>query len=132
MLKGGQGYDQAARDQPSGSRLVMRAKPLPSHSMGSKNKELEAPVRQESYIFAIMETWWDDSHDWSAAMDTSKPFRRHRQSRRGGGVELHGPVSKIRGKVSRVDLMVVGVCFIPPNQDEQRHSTSIWLKSHGC
>lgn len=27
--------------------------------------------------------------------------------------------AKIRGKVSRVNIMVVGVCYIPPNQDEQ-------------
>lgn len=54
----------------------MRAKPLLSPSMGSKHKELEAIVQQESYVFAIMVTWWDDSHDWSAAVDTSKPFRK--------------------------------------------------------
>lgn len=51
--------------------------------------------------------------------DTYKPFRRHRQSRRGGGVELHVMWAKIRGKVSRVDIMVVGVCYIPPNHDKQ-------------
>lgn len=55
----------------------MRAKPLTqlkciytnAHSMGSKHKKLEAIVQQKSYVFSIMETW-DDSHDWSAAMDT--------------------------------------------------------------
>ncbi|KAJ7406397.1 hypothetical protein BTVI_65645 [Pitangus sulphuratus] len=36
-------------------------------------------VQQESYgVVTIMETWWDDSHDWSAAMDGYKLFRRDR------------------------------------------------------
>ncbi|KAJ7410924.1 hypothetical protein BTVI_51705 [Pitangus sulphuratus] len=35
----------------------------------SKLEELEAIVQQESCdVVAITETWWDDSHDWSAAM----------------------------------------------------------------
>ena len=39
-------------------------------SMGNKQEELEAIVQQENYdIVAITETWWDDSHNWSAAMD---------------------------------------------------------------
>ena len=38
---------------------------------------------------AITETWWDDSYDWSAAMDGYKLFRRDRQGRRGGGVALY-------------------------------------------
>jgi len=39
-------------------------------SMGNKQEELEAIVQQDSYdLVAITEIWWDDSHDWSAAMD---------------------------------------------------------------
>ncbi|GAB0203829.1 hypothetical protein GRJ2_002848500 [Grus japonensis] len=46
-------------------------------SMGNKQEELEAVAQQENYdIVAIMETWWDDSHNWSAAMDGYKLFRR--------------------------------------------------------
>lgn len=128
-LKGSEGEREKTRltrDRPRRSRLVTRAKPLAQlciytnvHSMGSKHKELEAIVQQESYAFAIMETRWDDSHDWSAAVDTYKPFRKHGQSRRGGGVEKPVPVGKDQGKVSRQDIMVVGVCYIPPNQDKQ-------------
>ena len=41
-----------------------------AHSMGNKQEELEAIVRSESYdIVAITETWWNDSHSWSAVMD---------------------------------------------------------------
>ncbi|KAK4824952.1 hypothetical protein QYF61_021640 [Mycteria americana] len=59
-------------------------------SMGNKEEELEAIVHQENYdIVAIMETWWDDSHNWSAAMDGYKLFRRHRQGRRDSGVALY-------------------------------------------
>ncbi|GAB0206965.1 hypothetical protein GRJ2_003162100 [Grus japonensis] len=60
-----------------------------ARSMGNK-QELEASVQQDSYdLVAITETWWDDSHDWSAAMDGYKLFRRDRQGRRGGGVALY-------------------------------------------
>ena len=60
-----------------------------AHSMG-KQEVLEAIVQQDSYdMVAITETWWDDSHDWSAAMDGNKLFRRDRQGKRGGGVALY-------------------------------------------
>ena len=39
-------------------------------SMGNKQEELEAIVQSESYDgVAITETWWNDSHSWSAVMD---------------------------------------------------------------
>ena len=105
--------------------------------MGNKQEELEAIVQQENYdIVAIMETWWDDSHNWSAAMDGYKLFRRDRQGRRGGGVALYVRECfdclelddgddrveclwvRIRGKANKADIMV-GVCYRPPNQDEE-------------
>ncbi|PKU34993.1 rna-directed dna polymerase from mobile element jockey-like [Limosa lapponica baueri] len=49
-----------------------------------KQEELEATVQQDSYdVVTITETWWDDSHDWSAAMGGYKLFRRDRQGRTG-------------------------------------------------
>ena len=60
-----------------------------ARSMGNKQEELEAIVQQASYdLVAITETWWDHSHDWSAAMDGYKLFRKDRQGRRGTGVAL--------------------------------------------
>ena len=57
--------------------------------MGNKEEEWEAIVQLENCdIVAITETWWDDLHNWSAAMDGYKLFRRARQGRRGGGVAL--------------------------------------------
>ncbi|KAK4817255.1 hypothetical protein QYF61_005468 [Mycteria americana] len=51
-----------------------------ARSMGNKQEELEAIVHQETYdMVAITETWWDDSHNWSAAMDGYKLFRRDSQ-----------------------------------------------------
>ncbi|KAK4806806.1 hypothetical protein QYF61_005602 [Mycteria americana] len=51
-----------------------------ARSMGNKQEELEAIVHQENYdMVAIWETWWGDSHNWSAAMDGYKLFRRERQ-----------------------------------------------------
>ncbi|KAK4816233.1 hypothetical protein QYF61_013641 [Mycteria americana] len=100
-------------------------------------EELEAIVHQENYdMVAIMETWWDDSHNWSAAMDGYKLFRRDRRGRRGGGVALYVRECldslelddgddrveclwvRIRGKANKADI-VVGVCYRPPNQDEE-------------
>ena len=56
-------------------------------STGNKQEELEAIVQRDSYdLVTIAETWWDVCHDWSAAMDGYKLFRRDRQGRRGSGV----------------------------------------------
>ncbi|KAK4831120.1 hypothetical protein QYF61_015423 [Mycteria americana] len=108
-----------------------------AHSMGNKQEELEAIVHQENYdMVTITETWWDDSHNWSAAMDGYKLFRRDRQAKRGGGVALYVRECldslelddgddrveclwvRIRGKANKADI-VVGVCYRPPNQDEE-------------
>ena len=59
-----------------------------AHSMGNKQEELEAMMKQENCdVVAITETWWDVSHDWSAPVEDYKFFRRDRQGRRGGGVD---------------------------------------------
>ncbi|PKU45285.1 hypothetical protein llap_4421 [Limosa lapponica baueri] len=58
--------------------------------MGNKQEELEASMLLESYdLVAITETWWDKSHDWSAAINGYKLFRRDRRGRRGGGIVLY-------------------------------------------
>ncbi|GAB0175367.1 hypothetical protein GRJ2_000001900 [Grus japonensis] len=106
-------------------------------SLGNKQEELEAIVQQENHdIISIMETWWDDSHNWSAAVNGYKLFRRERQGRRGSDVALYvkecfdclelndGDDSieclwvRIRGKANKADIME-GVCYRPPNQDEE-------------
>ena len=47
--------------------------------MGNKQEELEATMLVGNYdVVAITETWWDDSHDWSLAVDGYKLFRRDR------------------------------------------------------
>jgi len=38
---------------------------------------------------ATTETWWDESQDWSVAIDGYRLFRRDRRGRRGGGVILY-------------------------------------------
>ncbi|KAK4810957.1 hypothetical protein QYF61_013365 [Mycteria americana] len=111
--------------------------PEVSPSMGNKQEELEAVVHQENYdMVAITETWWDDSHNWSAAMNGYKIFRRDRRGRRGGGVALYIRECldslelndgddrveclwvRIKGKANKAGI-VVGVCYRPPNQDEE-------------
>jgi len=47
----------------------------------------------ESYdLIAITETWWDESHKWSAVTDSYKLFGRDGQGRRGGEVALYAKV----------------------------------------
>ncbi|RMC13342.1 hypothetical protein DUI87_10877 [Hirundo rustica rustica] len=94
-------------------------------------------VQQQSCdVAAIMETWWDDSHGWSTALNGYKIFRRDRQGRRGGGVALYikqtfdtvGIETKedgveclwvrIKGKANKADILL-GVCYSPPNQEEE-------------
>ncbi|KAK4813301.1 hypothetical protein QYF61_023452 [Mycteria americana] len=102
-----------------------------------KERLADALSHMENYdMVAITETWWDDSHNWSAAMDGYKLFRRDRRGRRGGGVALYVRECldslelddgddrveclwvRIRGKANKADI-VVGVCYRPPNQDEE-------------
>ncbi|GAB0209357.1 maestro heat-like repeat-containing protein family member 7 [Grus japonensis] len=109
-----------------------------AHSIGNKQEELEAIVQQENYdIVAITETRWDDLHNWAAAMDDYKLFRRDRQGRRGGEVALYVRECfdclelddgderveclwvRIRGKANKTDTMV-GVCYRPLNTAGER------------
>ncbi|TRZ08823.1 hypothetical protein HGM15179_018288 [Zosterops borbonicus] len=106
-----------------------------ARSMGNKQEELEVMVQQQSDdVVTITETWWDDSHSWSTALDGYKLFRR--KGRRGGGVALY--IKKvfdsigietnedgveclwvrIKGRANKADI-VLGVCYRPPNQEEE-------------
>ncbi|KAJ7408012.1 hypothetical protein BTVI_60920 [Pitangus sulphuratus] len=81
-----------------------------ARSMGNKQEDLEALVQQESYdVVAITETWWDDSHDQSAAMDGYKLFRKDRQ------------------EVNMLQVDTPGACFALP------HSTGYckWKRNWG-
>ncbi|GAB0183530.1 hypothetical protein GRJ2_000818300 [Grus japonensis] len=108
-----------------------------AHSMGNKQEEVEDIVQQENYDkIAITETRWGDLHNWRAAVVGYKLFRRDRQGRRGSGVALYVKECfdclelndgdnrveclwvRIRGKANKADIMV-GVCYRPPNQDEE-------------
>ncbi|PKU36680.1 adaptin ear-binding coat-associated protein 1 [Limosa lapponica baueri] len=112
-----------------------------AHSMGNKQEELEAIVQQENYdIVAITETWWDDLHNWSTAINGYQLFRRDRQGRRGGGVALYvrdrfeclevnnGNDSveclwiRLKGKANKADIMV-GVYYRPQKQDTEVDET---------
>jgi len=76
--------------------------------MGNRQKELEASVQQENCdIVAISKTWWDYSHDWSAAMD--KRFRRYGQGRRDYGRWLY-----MLGSVSILRSSMLGVIRLSP------------------
>jgi len=47
-------------------------------------------VLLESYdLVVVTETWWDESHNWSAAIDGYRLFRRDRRGRSSGGVTLY-------------------------------------------
>ena len=88
-------------------------------------------------LTAIMETWWDESHDWNTSTEDYRLFRRDRQGRRGGRVALyvrkwidckelylknsHNQVRSLWVKIedrSSKGHLVVGVCYRPPDQGE--------------
>ena len=74
-------------------------------------------MQLESYgLIAIAETWWDDSHDWRAAIDGYKLFRR--KERRGGGC----PLWKKEKRIDCTELSLKG-------SDEQVES--LWVKIRG-
>ncbi|KAK4827222.1 hypothetical protein QYF61_015250 [Mycteria americana] len=123
--------------QVAGSIAQLKCTYTNARSVGNKQEELETIVQLANYdIVAITEAWWDDSHNWHAAMDGYKLFRRDRQGRRGGGVALYvrecfdclEPYDgdekvkclwvRIRRKANKAAIMV-GVCSRPPNQDEE-------------
>ena len=107
-------------------------------SMGNKQEELEAVVQLGKYdLIAIMETWWDESHNWNTLIEDYRLFRGDRQDRRGGGIALHvrrwidceelclrnshhqvkSLWVKIKDRSSK-GYLVVGVCYKPPDQGE--------------
>ena len=97
-MKGDRDEMRLNRDEPGGVvpglgvRAMAQLKCIytNAHSTGNKQEELEAIVRLANCaIVAITETWWDHSHDWSAAMDGYKLFRRDWKLRRGGGMALY-------------------------------------------
>ena len=104
-------------------------------SMGNKQEELETVVQLGKYdLIAIMETGWDESHDWNTLIEDYRLFRRDRQGRRGGGIapyvrkwidceELclrnsHHQVKSLWVKIkdqSSKGHLVAGICYRPPN-----------------
>ena len=83
------------RDEPRGTMVRMGVRQgtqlkctyTSACRMVNKQEELEATVQQANYdLAAIMETWWDCSHDWIATMNGYELFRRGRQGRRSGDV----------------------------------------------
>ncbi|KAJ7407628.1 mitochondrial fission process protein 1 [Willisornis vidua] len=59
-------------------------------NMGNEQEEMETTVQQESYdVAAIVESWWDELHDWSDVMDGYNLFRRNTRGRRGDGMALY-------------------------------------------
>ncbi|TRZ08903.1 hypothetical protein HGM15179_018207, partial [Zosterops borbonicus] len=136
-VNGHAGIRASPHKKVAGSKAQLKSIYTNARSMGNKQKELEATVHQQNYdIVAIMETWCDDLHNWSATMDDYKPFKRDRQGRRGNRValyvrecldclELNDDVEKveclwgrIREKANRADPLV-GVCYRPFKQDQE-------------
>ena len=107
-------------------------------SMGNKQEELEASVLLASYdLIALTEIWWDESHDWSVAINGYRQFRRDRWEKRDGSVALYIKKSiqceelslknshkqvkslwvRIRDRDNKANL-VMSVNYRPPDQEE--------------
>ena len=97
-------------------------------------------------------TWWDSSHDWGAAVNGHGLFGKDRPRRQGEGVahylreqqectelclgiggETAGSLSvRIRWQ-TKMSFIVVGVCYRPPEQEEEvdeLSSSDNWKKTH--
>ena len=84
------GNTYTAPGSTGGSGMYRKCWYTSTCSMRNKQDELEALVSSRSYnIIGISETWWNESHDWSAGMEGCRLFRRDRQGRQGGGVALY-------------------------------------------
>jgi len=102
-------------------------------TMGNKQEELEATMLLEIYdLIALTETWWDESHNWSVAIDGYRLFKRDRRGKSNGGVALysseelslkdsHEQVKSLwvrtRDRVNKGNV-VVGVYYRLPDQGE--------------
>ena len=65
-----------------GSGAYLKCLYTSTRSMRNKQDEPEALGSSQSYnIIGISETWWNESHDWSAGMEGCRLFRRDRQGR---------------------------------------------------
>lgn len=66
------------------SRVHLRCRYTSACSMSNKQEKLLATVHLESCdLFAATDTWWDESHDWSTAIDGCKLFRRDKKRKVG-------------------------------------------------
>ena len=77
------------REGPSekATRPIAKLKRLYTNarSKGNKQEELETVAQFRKYdLIAIMETWWDESHNWNTLIEDYRLFRRDRQGRRSG------------------------------------------------
>jgi len=95
------------------------------HTAWTTNRKSWKPLcSRQTDTVAIMEIWWDHSHDWSAAVDDYKLFRRDREGRRGDGMALcvkecfdvvelrarndkvESPWVRIRWRVNKADFLL--------------------------
>jgi len=140
-MKGEEDKTRPARDESRGTTVGLEVRQgaqlkciyTNAYSMDNKQEELEGIMWQANWdLVAIKETWWDCSHDWSAAIGGYKLFRRDRQGRRGSGMALCvrecfeiavGNVKveslrvRNRGRANKADILL-GICYRPPNQDK--------------
>lgn len=86
---------------------------------------------QRHDIIGISETWWDESCDWSAMLDSYRHFRRDRQGRQ--GVEMSYCVMKGlectelavgNGTVEILWVRIKGLSWFETNLEEHSKLTS--------
>ena len=136
------GVRLVAVETPECGHEGLRATATPKEaqlSTGNKQEELDAFEQSESYdMVSIMETWWDDSQ--LECCDRWLLSYQKRQGREGGGVALcvkkewermeindgdervESLWVRIKAKATKTDI-IVGVCYRPPNRDEEVDKT---------
>ena len=127
------------------TRPVAKLKCLYTNVLNMENKQEELEIVTQlgkCDLIAIMETRWDESHNWNTLIEDYRLFRGDRQDRRGGGFALHvrrwidceelclrnshKQVESLWVKIKDLSSkghLVVGVCYRPPDQEEAVNET---------
>lgn len=134
----GQALTLFLEKQCDGTRESLKYLYTKTCTITNKQEELEPSVQWQDCSFVeVTEMWWDGSHDWSAALEGHRPWRKERRSWRGGVVALYvreqqgwtelclgmgdEPDECLWDRISRQTNMgniVMGVCYRQHDQEE--------------
>ena len=85
-MKQPKGNEGCSSTKVTWSTAQMKCLYINACSMGNKQEELEATMVLARYeLIPLTESWWDELHDWSMAIDGYR-LRRDRWGKKGGEI----------------------------------------------